>query len=105
MTEGFGGQPCSLPAIVAEADLEAQLVLVRSAAAAGPAGIFGPHSVAWRLDREAAVFLGAGRPVMRKGDFAAAAKAQAVGSAPKFDGSSEIQEIKILGEWRSCGPG
>jgi uncharacterized protein (DUF2236 family) len=64
VTEGFGGQPCSLPAIVTDADLEAQLALVRSAAAAGPAGIFGRFSVAWRLDREAAVFLGAGRALL-----------------------------------------
>lgn len=37
--------------------------------------------------------------VMRKADFAAAARAQAGGDVPKFDGSSEIQEIKVLGEW------
>ena len=46
-----------------------------------------------------AVFLVAGQPPMRKADFAAAARAQAGGDAPQFDGSSEIQEIKILGEW------
>jgi len=45
------------------------------------------------------VFLVPGRPVMRKADFAAAARAQAGPDGPKFDGSSEIQEIKILGEW------
>jgi uncharacterized protein (TIGR02246 family) len=45
------------------------------------------------------VFLVPGRPVMRKADFAAAARAQAAGQAPKFDGASEIQEIKVLGEW------
>jgi uncharacterized protein (TIGR02246 family) len=37
--------------------------------------------------------------IMRKDDFAAAARAQAGSDAPKFDGSSEIQEIQILGEW------
>lgn len=46
-----------------------------------------------------AVFLVPGRPIMRKADFAAAARAQSAGTAPHFDGSSEIQEIKILGEW------
>ncbi len=46
-----------------------------------------------------AVFLVAGRPVMRKADFAAAAKAQASGDAPQFDGTSEIQEIRVLGDW------
>jgi uncharacterized protein (TIGR02246 family) len=45
------------------------------------------------------VFLVPGQPVMRKDDFAAAARAQAGQDAPKFDGSSEIQEIKILGDW------
>jgi uncharacterized protein (TIGR02246 family) len=45
------------------------------------------------------VFLVPGRPVMRKDGFAAAARAQAGQDAPRFDGSSEIQEIKILGDW------
>src|SRR5436309_3448459 len=51
-------------AIVAEADLERELIMVRSAAAGGPAGIFGPDSVIWRIDREAAVFLGAARALL-----------------------------------------
>jgi uncharacterized protein (TIGR02246 family) len=45
------------------------------------------------------VFLTPGRPIMRKADFAAAARAQAEPGAPQFDGSSEIQEIKVLGDW------
>ena len=45
------------------------------------------------------VFLLPGQPVMRKADFAAAARAQSGQDAPQFDGSSEIQEIKILGDW------
>ena len=45
------------------------------------------------------IFLVPGQPVMRKAGFAAAARAQAGPDGPKFDGSSEIQEIKILGEW------
>jgi len=45
------------------------------------------------------IFLVPGKPVMRKADFAAAAQAQARGDAPQFDGTSEIQEIKVLGEW------
>jgi uncharacterized protein (DUF2236 family) len=51
-------------AIVTEADLERELIMVRSAAAGGPEGIFGPDSVIWRIDREAAVFLGAGRALL-----------------------------------------
>src|SRR5438552_9733464 len=46
-----------------------------------------------------AVFLVTGKPVMRKADFAAAAQAQAAAGAPQIDGTSEIQEIKVLGEW------
>lgn len=45
------------------------------------------------------VFLVPGRPVMRKGDFTAVARAQAGPGAPQIDGKSEIQEIQILGEW------
>ena len=50
--------------IVTEPDLERELIAVRSAAVGGPAGLFGPDSVSWRLDREAAVFLGAGRALL-----------------------------------------
>jgi uncharacterized protein (TIGR02246 family) len=45
------------------------------------------------------VFLMPGRPVMRKAEFAAAARAQAATGSPQFDGASEIQEITVLGDW------
>ena len=48
---------------------------------------------------EDVVFLVTGQPVMRKADFAAAARAQAGGNAPRFDGTSDIQEIRVLGDW------
>lgn len=51
------------------------------------------------LMTEDAVFLVPGRPPMRKADFAAAARAQAGADAPQFDGSADIQEIQILGDW------
>lgn len=51
------------------------------------------------LMSEDVVFLVPGQPVMRKADFAAAARAQAAGEAPKFEGTSEIQEIKVVGDW------
>jgi uncharacterized protein (DUF2236 family) len=51
-------------AIITEADLEHELAIVRSAAAGGSEGVFGPASVAWRVDREAAIFLGAGRALL-----------------------------------------
>lgn len=46
-----------------------------------------------------AVFLVPGLPVMRKPDFAAAASSLSGKDAPQLDASSEIQEIKILGDW------
>lgn len=45
------------------------------------------------------VFLQPGRPPMRKAEFEAAARAQAGGTAPSFEGSSEIQEIQVAGDW------
>ncbi len=45
------------------------------------------------------VFLGAGRPPMTKDSFAAASAAQAKPGSPQIDGTSEIQEIKVLGDW------
>ena len=46
-----------------------------------------------------AVFLVPGRPPMRKSDFAAAARAQARHEAPRFEGESDIQEIRVIGDW------
>ena len=45
------------------------------------------------------VFLVSGQEPMGKRDFAEAARAQAGNDAPAFDISSEIQEIKVLGDW------
>ena len=45
------------------------------------------------------VFLVHGQPPMHKPDFAAAARAQAGPNAPSVDGSAEIQELKVLGDW------
>jgi uncharacterized protein (TIGR02246 family) len=51
------------------------------------------------LMTEDVVFLVPGRPVMRKADFAAAAAAQSGQAAPTIEGTSEIQEIQVSGEW------
>ena len=51
-----------------------------------------------QLMTDDAVFLVPGKPVMRKADFAAAARAQASGKAPEFDGRSDIQEIQVSGK-------
>ena len=45
------------------------------------------------------VFLMPGQSAMRKAGFAEAVRAQAGDDARKFDGTSEIQEITVLGEW------
>ena len=45
------------------------------------------------------VFLVPGQAVMRKADFAAAAQGKPGQESPQFDGTSEIQEIKVLGDW------
>jgi uncharacterized protein (TIGR02246 family) len=45
------------------------------------------------------VFLVPGQAVMRKADFAAAARAQAAPSGPKLDGVSDIQELRVIGDW------
>lgn len=45
------------------------------------------------------VFLVPGRPPMGKDEFAAASRSQAGLGRPKIDGVSEIQEIKVLGDW------
>ncbi|MDR3485261.1 MAG: oxygenase MpaB family protein [Bradyrhizobium sp.] len=44
--------------------LECELNRVRAAAAGSLSGIFGPRSVTWQVDREAAIFLGAGRALL-----------------------------------------
>ncbi|MET4387300.1 uncharacterized protein (DUF2236 family) [Bradyrhizobium sp. F1.4.3] len=45
-------------------DLESALDRVRADAAGPVAGVFGPSSVTWQIDREAVIFLGAGRALL-----------------------------------------
>src|SRR3954470_12069328 len=51
-------------ALVDAADLERSLDWVRARAAGSTEGVFGPGSTIWRVDREALVFLGAGRALL-----------------------------------------
>lgn len=52
------------------------------------------------LMAEDVVFLLPGRPPMiGKAAFASAAKGQAGEEGPRFDGTSEIQEVEVLGDW------
>lgn len=50
--------------MVGEKDLEASLETLRANAAGPVAGVFGPSSLTWRIDREAVIFLGAGRALL-----------------------------------------
>ena len=50
--------------IVSPADLERELDQARLAAPGDEAGLFGPASATWTVNREAAIFLGAGRALL-----------------------------------------
>src|ERR1700756_2394601 len=50
--------------IVRADSLECELNRVCGAAAGSPSGLFGPRSISWQVNREAAIFLGAGRALL-----------------------------------------
>lgn len=50
--------------LVSAESLECELNQVRTAAAGSLSGVFGPRSVTWQVDRESAIFLGAGRALL-----------------------------------------
>jgi uncharacterized protein (DUF2236 family) len=50
--------------VVSKTDLGFALDYVRAEAAGSGEGIFGPTSLTWRIDREAVIFLGAGRALL-----------------------------------------
>lgn len=50
--------------MVSTNDLEATLDQVRANAAGAVAGVFGPDTLTWQIDREAVIFLGAGRALL-----------------------------------------
>jgi len=52
------------PILVGEGDLERELALARVAVRDPTAGLFGPASLMWRVDREAVLFLGARRALL-----------------------------------------
>lgn len=52
------------PSLVSRNESEALLVAVSHATADPQAGVFGPQSMSWRINREAALFLGAGRAAL-----------------------------------------
>ncbi len=50
--------------LVTAASLERELQRVHALAAGAAAGLFGPRSLTWQIDRESAIFLGAGRALL-----------------------------------------
>src|SRR3974390_1752048 len=50
--------------LVSGEDLERSLDVARAGAAGAREGLFGPESATWRVNREAAIFLGAGRALL-----------------------------------------
>jgi uncharacterized protein (DUF2236 family) len=50
--------------IVSAESLERELNVVRGAAAGSLLGVFGSRSITWQVNREAAIFLGAGRALL-----------------------------------------
>src|SRR5262247_141636 len=50
--------------IISAESLERELNLVCGAAAGSLSGVFGPRSISWQVNREAAIFLGAGRALL-----------------------------------------
>jgi uncharacterized protein (DUF2236 family) len=59
-----GMTPEERTGLVDAAVLEHELAVLSAAAPGGEIGLFGPRSLLWRVDREAALFLGAGRALL-----------------------------------------
>ena len=86
--------------MTAEADMQTDEQQIRALVATWMAATkAGDVETILGLMTEDAVFLVPGMPPMRKSEFAAAARAQATGNAPTFDGSSDIQEVQMSGDW------
>src|SRR5678816_405684 len=87
-------------AMTAEADMQTDEQQIRALVATWMAATkAGDVETVLGLMTEDAVFLVPGKPAMRKSEFAAAARAKATGNAPTFDGSSDIQEVQVSGDW------
>jgi uncharacterized protein (TIGR02246 family) len=59
----------------------------------------GDVNAVMRLMTDDVVFLRSGKAPMRRAEFEAAARAQAAGNAPRFEGRSDIQQIQVCGDW------
>jgi uncharacterized protein (DUF2236 family) len=56
--------PTDTVIVIGQNEVEHQIALARMNAAEPVSGLFGPSSVIWRVEREAALFLGAGRALL-----------------------------------------
>ncbi|MBV8131849.1 MAG: DUF2236 domain-containing protein [Alphaproteobacteria bacterium] len=64
LTGGPTNSAAGASGVVGEADLECEFEIFRNAAAENSSGPFGPSSMMWHIDKEAAIFLGAGRALL-----------------------------------------
>jgi uncharacterized protein (DUF2236 family) len=64
LTRPLKGASGMISDAVGHEDLERQLEVVRGLAPGEMEGVFGPDSLTWRIDREALIFLGAGRALL-----------------------------------------
>lgn len=60
--EFFGGS--ERPQLISTENFERQLQRVRASSAGSREGVFGPRSLTWQIDRESAIFFGAGRALL-----------------------------------------
>ena len=87
--------------MISEADMQSDERAIRELVATWMAATkAGDTETVLGLMTDDVVFLLPGHPpMMGKAAFAAAARAQPGQEPPRFDGTSEIQEIKVMGEW------
>lgn len=79
------------PDLVSRADLEARLAVVRAGISDPRAGIFGPDSKVWEVNKESLVFLGAGRAALLQLAHPAVAHAIDQHSATRSDPLGRFQ--------------
>jgi len=62
--KGIFSTECDYSLVVSPESLERELKGVRAAAAGAAQGVFGSRSLTWQIDRESAIFFGAGRALL-----------------------------------------
>lgn len=91
--------------VVTRADLERNIARVREQIDDPKAGIYGPESVAWRVDKEAALFLGGGKAALMQLAHPYVAHAVDQHSATRTDPLGRFQRTfdnvfaMVFGDW------